>query len=76
MSVLYMVFVYFDLLNSNPGFTLALRPLIFVKMVENREQSRKNTENRENLHLIDNFIPIHFFVSISCMIYVNFRRLK
>ena len=47
-----MVFVYLDLLNSNPKFTLALRPLIFVKIVENREQSRKTTENRENLHLI------------------------
>ena len=52
MSVLYMVFVYFDLLNSNPGFTFALRPLIFVKIVENCEQSRKTTENSENLHLI------------------------
>ena len=50
MRVLYIVFVYFDLLNSNPGFTLALHPLIFVKMVENREQSRKTTENREKLH--------------------------
>ena len=47
-----MILVYFDLLHSNPGFTLALRPLIFVKMAENREQSRKTTENRENLHLI------------------------
>ena len=47
-----MIFLYFHLLNSNPGFTLALRPLVFVKMVENREQSRKSTENRENLHLI------------------------
>ena len=52
MSVLYLVFVNFDLLNSNPGFTLAPRPLIFVKMVANREQSRKTTENRENVHLI------------------------
>ena len=47
-----MIFLYFDSLNSNPGFILPLRPSIFEKMVENREKSIKSTENRENLHLI------------------------
>ena len=40
-----MIFVYFGSLNPNPGFILSLRPLIFEKMVENREKSLKNREN-------------------------------
>ena len=36
-----MILVYFDLLKPNPEFILPLRPLIFEKMVGNREKSLK-----------------------------------
>ena len=41
MSVLYMVFVYFDTLKPNPGFILPVHPSKNEKLVKNCENKKK-----------------------------------
>ena len=50
MSVLYMVFVYFDALKPNPAFILPVPPSKYEKLVKNCENTKKITENHENSH--------------------------
>ena len=50
MSVLYMIFVYFDALKPNPGFILHVHPSKYEKLVKNCENTKNITENHEKSH--------------------------
>ena len=50
LTLLYMIFVYFDALKPNPGFILPVHPSKYEKLVKNCENTKNITKNHENSH--------------------------